>query len=467
MKLLYLPIETTARELDAKLLLAHRALSRGYAVIIGRKGYVKTVAEKLKIGIYFYKSHNPQGFPLIKNKNTQISNVALDAEGLVFYDDEYLIRARPDKLEHLKIIFTWGKYQKELLLQENPDLSDKVFSVGNPRFDILRPEYEVLFKSSYEKFQKTYGKYVLINTNFGCANFNRYYKTKYLDFVEKFGRIKSEEDYRFYSERSDYYKQLFKYYRDMIKELSKKFPDLNFILRPHPSEDLENWEKALKGLRNTKVIYKDNVVNWIYGALAVIHTGCTTGIESWALKKPVLRYNPDLEERFVPDLPNKFGYDCRSIAELSSKIEKVLNGDIGDTFKEQIEIIRPYIGSIDGRTSSERIMDVLENKINTQETKISPEQAAKLKNAGNAVRLRTRIKRNIFKALQITGIPKTRIGKKIIAPFISQTFQKFPGLGKKYIHLRLKQFDNIHSDNISKKVKIKRILADTYAITIK
>lgn len=462
-KILYLPIETIARELDSKLLLAHRALSRDYFIIIGRKNYLKKISEKLRYGIYFFMIHQPESYPSIKT-NDQFCNVVLDEEGLVFLNDTaFLRRSMPKRLKHLKIIFTWGIYQQKLLLKENPKLLNKLSVVGNPRFDLLRSEYQILFKSSCKKLQQKLGKYVLINTNFVPGNYSHYYITGYLEKI-KSNYIKSKEDYCYYSKKVNYYQQLFKHYCKAIIYLSEKFSEINFILRPHPSEDYKNWEKALNSFKNIKVFHEGNVIDWIYGAKAIIHTGCTTGIEAWALNKPVLRYNPFPNKGFESSLPNKFGYNCLTIFDLEEAIKKVLKGNLQGTFNKQIEIIKPFIDNINGKLSSERILDSLDIIAKIQEKEIKKEKVLKLINANKIDGLRERIKWILFRGLKFIGITETQIGKKIISPSASQTFQKFPKINKNFITLRLKQFDIVHNDNIAGSVNIKEIFPDVYVI---
>ena len=66
-KTLFLPIEIIARELDSKLLIAHKAIEKGFNVVIGPKGAVYKTAKSYGTGIYFYKDH-------VSNKLVKITN---------------------------------------------------------------------------------------------------------------------------------------------------------------------------------------------------------------------------------------------------------------------------------------------------------------------------------------------------------------------------------------------------------
>ena len=474
-RILYLPIETIARELDAKLLLAHRALFRGYSVIIGHKSNVFKAAKQLGYGIYFSKDHDIESSPILRISNDYgLIRTALDEEGLTFIDDKfYLDRAKPQKLEHLKIVFTWGSYQRNLLVKENPSLETKVVAVGNPRFDLLRPEFKPFYESAREKIKKTWGSYFLINTRFQAGNFSRNYGCNYLEYQENSsiknrGRSLLEEERYFFLERGKYYKKKFDQYSEMLTMLSLRYPDLNFILRPHPSEDHENWKEALKGLKNVHVIFEGSAIDWINGALAVIHTGCTTGIESWALQKPVIIYNPDPNDIYETALPNKFGVGVTNVDELYGVLENIIAGKFQDTFEKQSEVAFPFIESIKGKLSAERIMDALDNLPDIPTDVFDGTGKSIQKKLKDMESKKRAIKFQIIKwLLKYHLIIRKFAGKRahnfIIDKFKNQ-FQKFPGLSTKSVYEKLLIFDLIFPNKHTNNYSVKRIATDTYLI---
>ncbi|MDD3818305.1 MAG: hypothetical protein PHG41_00470 [Actinomycetota bacterium] len=484
-KILYLPIETIVRELNARLLLAHQALSRGYSVIIGEKHNVLKAAEILKSGVYFYKSHGASNFPKEKKSDkAEFKFVSLDEEGLVFVNDnKYLINSKPHELEHLDIVFTWGSYQRDLLIKENPDLEAKTIPVGNPRFDLLRPEFRVLYESISNKIRKKWGKYILINTNFAPGNYSRLYGCSYVEsrvhqFYTITGRAPTEEEKSFLIKESEYYKELFERYVEMIKEVSPEFPDINFILRPHPSEDIINWKQALKGLDNVHVIFKGNAVDWIIGSQAVIHTGCTTGIESWALGKIVIAYNPNKKEGIEPQLPNKFGVKLTGTDDLYKVLADILDGNFN--FKrdeEQLEIAKSYIESITGDYSVTRFLDALDNipdiknaePLDTNDSIFS--RLKKIENTKGAIKIK------ILKLMsRYQPVIKKVSGRKIYRliygyfdkyPGLFAQFKKFPGLKPDDIKNKLYIYDEILYNNPAHDYIVKKIATDTYLISKK
>jgi surface carbohydrate biosynthesis protein len=474
-KIIYLPIETIAREFDARMLITHQALSRDYSVITGPKDSILKAAEIIKEGVYFYKSHGAGNFP--KEKTSGFKYITLDEEGLVFVDEsEYIRNSKPHQLEHLDIVFTWGSYQQKLLINKNPGLKGKIFPVGNTRFDLLRPEFNILYKAKRKKIQKKWGKYVVLNTRFAPGNFSRLYGVTYVEsrkhqYKVFIGRNPSKEEVEFIEREAKYYKELFDEYVKMLKVISAEFPELNFILRPHPSEDIINWKKALRSLENVFVIFEGTAIDWIKGALAIIHTGCTTGIEAWALKKPVISYNPNKEQGIEPPLPNKFGFNVEDIGDLCKVLKSMLKKDSIDWSEEQLIIARSYITSIDGDYSFKRFLDVLDNLLEEKESGIERDIYSRLNSIEN---FKGSLKIRILKILSRYQPLIKKFGKIRIYNFIYDRFNKYPGLfaqykkfpalRKKDISIRLKIYDQILNNGQLQDYSIKKIATDTFFI---
>ena len=472
-KILYLPIETIAREFDARMLITHQALLRGYAVITGQKENVYKAANIIGQGIYFYKSHDSGNFP--KNKTEDLKYITLDEEGLVFVDDnEYLRNSKPYELDHLDIVFTWGSYQQKLLIKANPELKNKVIPVGNSRFDLLRPEFKPVFGQISEKIRNKWEDYVIINTRFAPGNFSRLYGCSYVESRKHqynvfIGRNPTEAEFDFLEQESQYYEELFIQYVEMLKSISPKFPDINFILRPHPSEDILNWKEALRGLKNVHVIFEGTAIDWILGALMVIHTGCTTGIEAWALKKPVIAYNPNKKTGIEPPLPNKFGIKVDTPDGLFRIIDDAINGKLKKQDNKQINVLHSYIESIKGEYSVVRFLDALDKTFRLS----SLDDAVFLDMSGmESVKRAFKIKVLKFLSKYQPVIKKYTGGK--INEFIYNRFKKYPGLmtqfkkfpvlNKKDIKNKLNIYDKILKNGQFSDYITKKIATDTYFI---
>ena len=56
------------------------------------------------------------------------------------------------------------------------------------------------------------------------------------------------------------------YFVTLAKQISVKFPELNIIFRPHPSEDFNYYNSIFSKIDNVFVENEGEVVPWILGA---------------------------------------------------------------------------------------------------------------------------------------------------------------------------------------------------------
>jgi len=362
-RILYLPIETIAREFDAKCLLAHRALQRKYEIIIGKRSSVfRQLALSRKTGIYLDKSmpRDAADFGILKKAG--VLPVVLDEEGLFFTRDKDIkFRIFPEALPHIGKLFTWGNKQKELTLEfANEHIAPEQIEItGNPRFDLLRPEYNNLFKKRAGKIKKDHGRFVLINSNFTLGNLHPEYGDP-TEYLRKMARIKYKEDEIYYQNMYLYKKSLMEQYVQLIEKIVPLFPKIKFIVRPHPSERHETWKEELKNIPNAECIFEGSANEWIYASECLIHSGCTTGVEAWIMRKPVIRYNPQNSSVFESEFPNRFGYYASSPDEVANYIEKLMEGKLADTFESQLVLATDYIESLDGSLAVDKILDQID-----------------------------------------------------------------------------------------------------------
>lgn len=472
-KILYLPVETVVRDLDGNILLAHEAVKRNYAVVIGEISEVKKYAEYRGNGVYLFKhwEHNfPYDFDHEKRKN--FCYVGFHPEGLVYADNEFLKNLNvTGKSEKLDLKFVYGEKQKNLLIQYNPLLRNIIHSVGHPRFDLLKPKYHSYYEKKVKRIRSKFGKYILVNTNFTIGNPASYYKKglierKNEESIKKWGKPLDESQRTFFEEAISHFHKLLEEYMKMIEYVSQNFPDLNIIVRPHPSENHQVYKKHFKNSDRINVIYEGNVVNWILGAAAVIQTGCTTGIETWATHKPAIRYNPIEDgDKLESDLPNKFGINSTNLEELEEILIKLEKNKLKNSFEEQKHIAKPFIESIEGELSVVKMMDLIDMTVD----KKFPE--ANIGVNGIPIRQNSSFKKKgkEFYNMLIREIRSTdwmmnlRHGEKT-AKDKSSYYQKFPGIKKSYIQNSVKALSKIEKSSIYKEVKIKKVDTDSFII---
>jgi surface carbohydrate biosynthesis protein len=472
-RILYLPVETIVRDLDANLLLGYEAMERGYEVVVGRKEEVRQFAIKRGGGVYLSK-HWEKTFPY-KHDHPNRANycyLGFHPEGLVYVADDLVKKMNvTGETEKLDIKFVYGSKQKELLVKENPLLKKIIKEVGHPRFDLLRPSYHFLYRENVEKIWQKYGKYILINTNFTSGNPSKFYKKSYLerkneDRLKKWGIPLSESEVEFINNRVKYIRSMMELYRDMCVQLAMKFPNTTFILRPHPSENHESYHSNLNGIPNLKVIHEGNVFNWIIGSEALIQSGCTTAIESWVAGKNVLRYNPiEGADKFESPLPNEFGKHVKSLDELVLEVSKILTDNTFYKSKDRETKAKLFIESIDGELSVQRILNYIEESVsfasssdNTKESFIRnyyhfDDSNSKKKYASRKI---SRFLRSQF------WLMKIRFGETKAHEILAE-FQKFPGIRINYIRKFLTLLASSDKKN-NTNIQIHAIDMDTFLL---
>lgn len=328
-KWLYLPVEVKVRELDAKLLLAYYALKEGFTVIVGEHKMVEKAAQLYPPGIFFSKGY-PHGYRKRVITNAEKFNhkiVELDEEGLLLYDKEKYIRdrMRPDMLNKVSQEYCWGNFQKDLIAKTYPTQKEKCKVVGNPRFDLLHPKFQQIYRKQVDEIKKQYGPFILVNTRFPLYNSIKGKKTGNLNEV------------------SNYIKELYYHFIDMVKEVCQQFPNLNVVIRPHPGENIQTYKKALDSYKNAYVLREGNAVNWLSASNCMIQNGCTTSIEAFLLKKPIISFLP-LASSFDVALPNEMGEKVENISDLISLIrkEELYKKDYQHQSKARIELLEKY-----------------------------------------------------------------------------------------------------------------------------
>ena len=105
----------------------------------------------------------------------------------------------------------------------------------------------------------------------------------------------------------------FKNFIEKIDKLSK-LKNFNFLIRPHPSENINFYKTYLKKKKNFKYSNKFSIVEWIKASELVIHDYCTTSFEANLLGKKTLYFpvnssckiiNKDIYKISSPLLNNK------------------------------------------------------------------------------------------------------------------------------------------------------------------
>ena len=362
---LIVPIETKAREFHAKLLLSCVAAEKGFSVVLGGQCSIENRLTRLPKGIFFDKSIVPLREMLFRQYRSVGLRVAtLCEEGLTIIDPAAYLQSRVNcqALRQARIFFAWGDYQAELIRGKCPDCSGKVVAAGNSRIDLLRPELRSIFDSESGELKSRHGKYILINTNFSFCNHKLGAKGAIARLRDE-GKVTTREEEELLSARIAHKQSVFDKFGEMIPEIRKNFPDQKIIIRPHPSENHAVWVKIAGSVQGVEVIYEGGVVPWIMAADAVIHNGCTTGIEAFLLGRTAIAYQPVISEEHDAHLPNILSLRAFDLPGLVGLIRSRVCGELlkDSSMEEKRKIAGRYLSNLEGSLATDVIVDHLKS----------------------------------------------------------------------------------------------------------
>lgn len=360
---LVLPIETKAREFDAKIYLAGLAAEKGFNVVLGEQNAILKNVGRLPKGIYFDKSlarAKVAAFKRLRKLGYRL--VANCEEGLVYRSPSFYLHERVmvDAFEQVEKFFAWGDVQSDLIGHYLRYDKEKIITTGNPRFDLLLPKFHELYHEDAQKIKKQHGQFVLINTNF--ARYNHYYgHEKLLEIMKKRGIIDEEDDLSFFQEWHNFIGEVFHSFTTLLEKLSEDFKEMKFIIRPHPSENHQPWCNLATNLQNVEVHYQGAVIPWILACDALIHNSCTTGVEAALLGKPVLAYREVVSKVYDSYLPNLMSENSYTYETLKDCLQSTIAGDYTPTLQNKsVESrVKRYIKSYKNSESVDLIIEEL------------------------------------------------------------------------------------------------------------
>ena len=376
---LIIPVENQVRELDPKLLLACIAVQRGFAVIIGSHRKVDFRITSIPRGLYLNKSmteRNLKMFWIMEKMGHEI--LTWDEEALVHLPAEtyYSRRLSPTAIRYNSHLFAWGEDNAELWRQY-PDLpADMPIHVtGNPRSDMLRPELRSFYEPEAEEIRKTHGRFILVNTNFNHVNAffpaqNLFQPLKKAEESPQFGKAAVGMSREYAEGLRDHKETIFAAFKEMIPALDQAYPDHTIIIRPHPTENPQVYIDIANECQRVKVTNEGNVVPWLMATDVVIHNGCTTGVEAYMMEVPAISYRARINEKYdlgFYRLPNLISHQCFDIDQLQETLTKIITGELGTASgDERRKLVNHYLAAQEGPLACERIVDVLEKKMERQ-----------------------------------------------------------------------------------------------------
>lgn len=361
---LHLPIETKARELDAKMLLACLAAERGWGAIIGGKNVLRRFQKHLPRGVFVEKSIRSlmtARFAFNKEHGNRVA--AWCEEGLTYFSKPEFYRYKFDEkaFAYVDYAFAWGPWQADAIARQRGGGDSRIIACGNPRLDMLRAEIRPFYAEKVRELKRIHGRIILINTNFSCYNLNS--NESFKELLRRTGKLPDKAAEVFADNLVAFQERMFGFFADMLPALSKAFPQYTVVVRPHPSEGHRAWNEIAKPHSNVKVIFEGSAIDWILASDILIQNNCTTGAEAFVLKSPCVSYRPFTDAYFDDELINGLGHSVTDLPELIKLTREIVEGR-DPSVREEIaaweKLASLHMSALHGPLASERILDHLE-----------------------------------------------------------------------------------------------------------
>lgn len=428
---LIVPIETKFREIDAKIYMSCVAAEAGFSIVVGDQNEILSSLARLPRGLYLDKSiarTRVRQFQRLDKLGFRIA--AWCEEGLVYRNrDAYLNeRVAPAAFERVDAFFAWGRKQADDIRGVLPDPARRIIETGNPRFDLLRPSLREYYRPEAEALRRQHGQFILINTNF--ARFNHFYgRDRILEILRERGSIRDAADEAFFRGWIDFLGSVFHSFEDMLPCLSRAFPELTIVVRPHPSENHERWKEIARDLPNVRVIYEGNVVPWLLAAEVSIHNSCTTGLEAALLDRPVIAYRTVRSSTYDSYLPNRVSVEAATFDDLAARVGAALAGDhVPPAISDPgvVSDLNSSIASLAGADAAGRIVEHLRSLASIDDCRRS-------RFTGRAVQ----------EWCEQFGRRVARTALAPLRPTQGYAQQKFPGLSHGEVEARIARFREV------------------------
>jgi hypothetical protein len=234
---------------------------------------------------------------------------------------------------------------------------------------MLRPELRPFYEKEAKELRNRYGDFILINTNFNHVN--AFYPAQNLfrpavngQKKPPFGKAARGMSVEFAERLHQHKLALFGYFKELIPALERAFPGIDIVVRPHPTENPALYQRIAAGCERVQVTNEGNVVPWLMATRALVHNGCTTGVEAFAMGIPAISYRPSrdrvIDEGFY-HLAHKLSHQCFDLEALKQQLRDILDGRLGAaTGSERRFLLKQYMAAQDGPLACERIVDALE-----------------------------------------------------------------------------------------------------------
>jgi surface carbohydrate biosynthesis protein len=355
-------VDNPLRDLEGMVLLGRQLAAKGATATLVPMYEQGFDVPALRPDLVLVNYTRPNNADLIKSyKRAGILVGVLDTEGIGGKNpDQFAEMVKSVGCTDLVDLYcVWGQAQHAAFLRHGTVAAELIRTTGCPRYDFCAAPW----RAALPKPSIAPG-YVLINTNFPVANPR--FSNSSSDELEAMVQAGFSREFsrQFIADAGNAYRSVL----ETSVRLAKHFSDVQFVLRPHPFENIGSYD-ALAELPNFHVRQEGTSLEWISNASLLVHMNCSTAIEATMLKVEPLStewFNtPALRLEAASGVSRSAG----SEADLIELVRHGLDGRLPpvaqetETFRSQI--IGELFTAVDGASSSRvtrAILDTIADK---------------------------------------------------------------------------------------------------------
>ncbi|MBK3665701.1 hypothetical protein JJE66_31340 [Bradyrhizobium diazoefficiens] len=348
-------VDNPLRDLEGLVLLGRELATRGVKVTLVPMYEQGFDVPALQPDLVLVNYTRPNNADLIKRyKRAGILVGVLDTEGIGGNNADEFARlvknaGSPDLLD---LYCVWGQAQRAAFLKHGTVPAHILHATGCPRYDFCAGPW----RAALPKPSVSAG-YVLLNTNFPSVNprFSRGPDDE-IETIVNAGFARDYANQVIVEARHAYQSTL-----EMSMKLAEHFPDVHFVLRPHPFESIKSYD-ALAAYPNFEVRQEGTSIEWINGARLLIHQNCSTAIEATMLNVEPLSMEwfntPALRVQAAAQVSRPVASEADLIALVKEGVGMRLPSVAEETAQFRRQIISDLFTAVDGK-SSIRVADVI------------------------------------------------------------------------------------------------------------
>jgi hypothetical protein len=125
---------------------------------------------------------------------------------------------------------------------------------------------------------------------------------------------------------------------------------------------------------------------------AVIHNGCTTGVEAYMMGVPAISYRAEVNDDYDLDfyrLPNLISHQSFNADDLVETLNRIVSGELGAANgNDRKALVDQYLAAQNGSLACERIVDVVEDMLATDPNLPKPPVGERLMGQGLSLKRR-------------------------------------------------------------------------------